>query len=113
MRAAVERSCCGRRRVVRGNPLQLNAPRPHRKSREERPTEWIARRRDLYTRPPIDRGPPPITHGVGKPHGEPSVNPATVHGTCVMFSPIPDPGAPHIDPPRHFGQNGTPIDEYP
>jgi kynurenine formamidase len=31
----------------------------------------------------------------------------------VMFFSMPDHGGTHIDAPRHFGPNGTPINEYP
>ena len=31
----------------------------------------------------------------------------------MMFFSMPDHGGTHIDAPRHFGKNGTPINEYP
>src|SRR5262249_53264429 len=119
MRAAVEHSCCGRRRVVRDNPLQLNAPRPHRKSREASAMRMIDLSRELYHRTPTYPGQPPIIHGVWKTHEESFVESGNVHGNCVMFFSMPDHGGTHIDapppiaPPRRSGQNGPPIDKYP
>src|SRR2546429_5322591 len=113
MLAAVERSWCGRRRVVRDNPLQLNAPRPHRKSREGRAMRMIDLSRELYHRTPTYPGQPPIIHGVWKTHEESFVESGNVHGNCVMFFSMPDHGGTHIDAPSHFGMSGIPIDEYP
>jgi aerobic carbon-monoxide dehydrogenase large subunit len=36
-----------------------------------------------------------------------------VQGNSVMFFSMPDHGGTHIDAPRHFGKDATPIDEYP
>ncbi|HVI66843.1 MAG TPA: cyclase family protein, partial [Bradyrhizobium sp.] len=69
--------------------------------------------RELYHRTPTYPGQPPIIHGVWKTHEESFVESGNVHGNCVMFFSMPDHGGTHIDAPRHFGQNGTPIDEYP
>ncbi len=69
--------------------------------------------RELYHRTPTYPGQPPIIHGVWKTHEESFVESGNVHGNCVMFFSMPDHGGTHIDAPRHFGLNGTPIDEYP
>src|SRR5262249_45304845 len=69
--------------------------------------------RELYHRTPTYPGQPPIIHGVWKPQEEPFADPGNLHGTWVIFSPSPDQGGTHIDAPRHFGKDGTPIDEYP
>jgi kynurenine formamidase len=90
-----------------------NAPRPHRKSREESAMRMIDLSRELYHRTPTYPGQPPIIHGVWKTHEESFVESGNVHGNCVMFFSMPDHGGTHIDAPRHFGMNGTPIDEYP
>src|ERR1700731_987669 len=58
-------------------------------------------------------GKPPIIHGIWKTHEESKAENGGVHGNSVMFFSMPDHGGTHIDGPRHFGPNGTPIDEYP
>src|SRR6516225_5444449 len=97
----------GRHRFVRDHPLELNAPRPRRKSREESAMRMIDLSRELYHRTPTYPGQPPIIHGVWKTHEESFVESGNVHGNCVMFFSMPDHGGTHIDAPRHFGQNGT------
>jgi kynurenine formamidase len=69
--------------------------------------------RDLYHRTPSYPGQPPIIHGVWKTHAEARAENNGVHGNSVMFFSMPDHGGTHIDAPRHFGEKGTPIDEYP
>jgi len=55
----------------------------------------------------------PIIHGVWKTHEEAKEESGGVHGNSVMFFSMPDHGGTHIDAPRHFGQDATPIDKYP
>jgi kynurenine formamidase len=50
---------------------------------------------------------------VWKTHEEAFVDSGNVHGNSVMYFSMPDHGGTHIDAPRHFGSNGTPINEYP
>ena len=69
--------------------------------------------RDLYHRTPTYPGQPPIIHGVWKTHAEAREESGGVHGNSVMYFSMPDHGGTHIDAPRHFGPNATPIDEYP
>jgi kynurenine formamidase len=69
--------------------------------------------RDLYHRAPSYPGQPPIMHGIWKTHQEAYVDSGYVHGNSVMYFSMPDHGGTHIDAPRHFGPNATPIDEYP
>src|SRR5262249_20764026 len=79
----------------------------------ERAMRMIDLSRELYHRTPTYPGQPPIIHGVWKTHEESFVESGNVHGNCVMFFSMPDHGGTHIDAPRHFGKDGTPIDEYP
>src|SRR4029077_20853519 len=65
-----EAAGCGRRRFTLNNALQLGAPRPHRKSREENAMRMIDLSRELYHRTPTYPGQPPIIHGVWKTHEE-------------------------------------------
>src|SRR5262249_25136459 len=90
--AALERTGCGRRRVALDNPLELDAYRPHRKSREESAMRMIDLSRELYHRTPTYPGQPPIIHGVWKTHEESFVESGNVHGNCVMFFSMPDHG---------------------
>src|ERR1700689_184662 len=69
--------------------------------------------RELYHRTPSYPGQPPIIHGVWKTHEEAKAESGGVHGNSVMFFSMPDHGGTHIDAPRPFGANGTPIDAYP
>ncbi len=69
--------------------------------------------RELYHRTPTYPGQPPIIHGVWKSHEEAFVESGNVQGNSVMFFSMPDHGGTHMDAPRHFGVNGTPIDQYP
>jgi kynurenine formamidase len=69
--------------------------------------------RELYHRTPSYPGQPPIIHGVWKTHAEAFEDSGRVHGNSVMYFSMPDHGGTHIDAPRHFGPNATPIDEYP
>ena len=69
--------------------------------------------RDLYHRTPSYPGQPPIIHGVWKTHAEARAENGGVHGNSVMFFSMPDHGGTHMDAPRHFGEAGVPIDEYP
>ena len=69
--------------------------------------------RELYHRTPSYPGQPPIIHGVWKTHEEAFAESGNVQGNSVMFFSMPDHGGTHIDAPRHFGKNGTPINEYP
>ena len=65
--------------------------------------------RELYHRTPTYPGQPPIIHGVWKTHEEAFAESGNVQGNSVMFFSMPDHGGTHIDAPRHFGKNGTPI----
>ena len=69
--------------------------------------------RELYHRTPSYPGQPPIIHGVWKTHEEAFAESGNVQGNSVMFFSMPDHGGTHIDAPRHFGKDGTPINEYP
>ena len=69
--------------------------------------------RELYHRTPSYPGQPPIIHGIWKTHEEAKAESGDVQGNSVMFFSMPDHGGTHIDAPRHFGNNGTPINEYP
>ena len=69
--------------------------------------------RELYHRTPSYPGQPPIIHGVWKTHEEAFADSGNIQGNSVMFFSMPDHGGTHIDAPRHFGKNGTPINEYP
>ena len=69
--------------------------------------------RELYHRTPTYPGQPPIIHGVWKTHEEAFAELGNVQGNSVMFFSMPDHGGTHIDAPRHFGKDATPIDEYP
>jgi kynurenine formamidase len=69
--------------------------------------------RELYHRTPTYPGQPPIIHGIWKTHEEAYADSGNVHGNSVMFFSMPDHGGTHIDAPRHFGPDATPIDEYP
>ena len=69
--------------------------------------------RELYHRTPSYPGQPPIIHGVWKTHEEAFAESGNVQGNSVMFFSMPDHGGTHMDAPRHFGINGTPINEYP
>ena len=69
--------------------------------------------RDLYHRTPNYPGQPPIIHGVWKRHEESFIESGRVHGNSVMYFSMPDHGGTHIDAPRHFGPNATPINEGP
>ncbi|MGE0629173.1 MAG: cyclase family protein [Hyphomicrobiaceae bacterium] len=69
--------------------------------------------RELYHRTPTYPGQPPIIHGVWKTHAEARADAGGTHGNSVMYFSMPDHGGTHMDAPRHFGESGTPIDEYP
>lgn len=69
--------------------------------------------RELYHRAPTYPGQPPLIHGVWKTHEEAFVDSGKVHGNSVMFLSMSDHCGTHIDAPRHFGETGTPINEYP
>ncbi len=69
--------------------------------------------RELYHRTPSYPGQPPIIHGVWKTHAEAFEESGNIHGNSVMFFSMPDHGGTHIDAPRHFGKDATPINEYP
>ena len=69
--------------------------------------------RELYHRTPSYPGQPPVIHGVWKTHAEAYADSGNVHGNSVMYFSMPDHGGTHIDAPRHFGKDATPIDEYP
>src|SRR4026208_1715799 len=69
--------------------------------------------RELYPRTPSYPGQPPIIHGVWKTHSEAFADSGNVHGNSVMYFSMPDHGGTHLDAPRHFGPQGTPINEYP
>jgi len=69
--------------------------------------------RELYHRTPAYPGQPPIIHGIWKTHAEALAESGNIHGNSVMYFSMPDHGGTHIDAPRHFGPEGTPIDEYP
>ena len=69
--------------------------------------------RELYHRTPAYPGQPPIIHGIWKTHAEAFAESGNIHGNSVMYFSMPDHGGTHIDAPRHFGPEGTPIDEYP
>jgi kynurenine formamidase len=68
--------------------------------------------RELYHRTPGYPGQPPVIHGVWKTHAEAFADSGNVHGNSVMYFSMPDHGGTHIDAPRHFGPDGTPIDKY-
>jgi kynurenine formamidase len=68
--------------------------------------------RELYHRTPSYR--PAAGHSRHlKTHAEAFADSGNVHGNSVMYFSMPDHGGTHIDAPRHFGPNGTPINEYP
>lgn len=69
--------------------------------------------RELYHRSPQYPGQPPIIHGVWKTHEEAFTDSGNVHGNSVMYFSMPDHGGTHLDAPRHFSPEGTPIGEYP
>jgi len=69
--------------------------------------------REIYHRSPTYPGQPPVIHGVWKSHEEAFRDSGNVHGNAVMFFSMPDHGGTHLDAPRHFGAQATPIDEYP
>ena len=69
--------------------------------------------RELYHRTPSYPGQPPVIHGVWKTHEEALADSGNVHGNSVMYFSMPDHGGTHIDAPRHFGQDGIAIDQYP
>jgi len=69
--------------------------------------------RELHHRAPTYPGQPPIIHGVWKSHEEAFADSGNVHGNSVMYFTMPDHGGTHLDAPRHFGIEGTPINEYP
>ena len=69
--------------------------------------------REIYHRTPTYPGQPPIIHGVWKTHEEAFAESGNVQGNSVMFFSMPDHGGTHIDAPRHFGKDATPINEYP
>lgn len=69
--------------------------------------------REIYHRAPSYPGQPPIIHGVWKSHAEAFADSGHVHGNSVMYLSMPDHGGTHLDAPRHFGENATPINEYP
>lgn len=69
--------------------------------------------RELYHKTPAYPGQPPIIHGVWTTHEEAFKLSGNVHGNSVMYFSMPDHGGTHIDAPRHFGAEATPIDEYP
>ena len=69
--------------------------------------------RELYHRAIQYPGQPTIIHGVWKTHAEAFAESGNVQGNSVMYFTMPDHGGTHIDAPRHFGPEGTPINEYP
>ena len=69
--------------------------------------------RELYHRAIQYPGQPTIIHGVWKTHAEAAAESGYGHGNSVMYFTMPDHGGTHIDAPRHFGPEGTPINEYP
>ena len=69
--------------------------------------------RELYHRTPSYPGQPPIIHGVWKTHEEAFADSGNIQGNSVMFFSMPDHGGTHMDAPRHFGKDATPINEYP
>jgi kynurenine formamidase len=69
--------------------------------------------RELYHRAIQYPGQPTIIHGVWKTHAEAAAETNFGHGNSVMYFTMPDHGGTHIDAPRHFGPEGTPINEYP
>jgi kynurenine formamidase len=69
--------------------------------------------RELYHRTPQYPGQPPIIHGVWKSHEEAFADSGNVHGNSVMYFSMPDHGGTHLDAPKHFSPDGTPINEYP
>jgi kynurenine formamidase len=89
------------------------AAEPRNNAREEPAVKIVDLSRELYHRTPTYPGQPPIIHGVWKTHQEAFEDSGNVHGNSVMFFSMPDHGGTHIDAPRHFGKDATPIDEYP
>jgi kynurenine formamidase len=69
--------------------------------------------RELYHRTPSYPGQPPIIHGIWKTHEEAFAESGNIQGNQVMYFSMPDHGGTHMDAPRHFGKEGTPIDKYP
>ncbi len=69
--------------------------------------------RELYHRTPQYPGQPSIIHGVWKSHAEAFADSGNVHGNSVQYFTMPDHGGTHLDAPRHFGPDATPINEYP
>ena len=69
--------------------------------------------RELYHRTPTYPGHPPVIHGVWKSHEDAYADSGNVYGLASMFISMPDHAGTHIDAPRHFGQRGIPINEYP
>jgi kynurenine formamidase len=54
-----------------------------------------------------------VIHGVWKSHAESFADSGGVYGLASMFISMPDHAGTHIDAPRHFGETGIPINEYP
>ena len=75
--------------------------------------EIIDLTRELYHRSPAYPGQPPIIHGVWKSHAEAFADSGNIQGNSVHYFSMPDHGGTHIDAPRHFGEKGIPINEYP
>ncbi|GIR68313.1 MAG: hypothetical protein CM15mP73_1340 [Hyphomicrobiales bacterium] len=75
--------------------------------------EIIDLSRELYHRTPQYPGQPPIIHGVWKSHEEAFADSGNIQGNSVHYFSMPDHGGTHIDAPRHFSIDGTPINEYP
>jgi kynurenine formamidase len=69
--------------------------------------------RELYHRTPQYPGQPSIIQGVWKSHAEALADSGNVHGNSVHYFTMPDHGGTHLDAPRHFGADATPINEYP
>ncbi len=69
--------------------------------------------RELYHRTPSYPGQPPIiTRRLERPT-KAFADSGNIQGNSVMFFSMPDHGGTHIDAPRHFGKDATPINEYP
>jgi kynurenine formamidase len=69
--------------------------------------------REIYHRSPTYPGQPPVVHCMWKDHADAYRDSGGVHGNAVMYFSMPDHGGTHIDAPRHFGPEATPINEYP
>lgn len=69
--------------------------------------------REVYHRAPAYPGQPPILYAEWKNHEDAFSDSGGVWGNALNFVTMPEHGTTHLDAPRHFHRDATPMNEYP